>query len=187
METISFNDLQLSKKEDYKTFKFQDKEIQVLQYLPIESKITLSELALQQSEYEGVYNELALSAYFYTYVIFFYTNLEFTDEQKQNIFDTFDILETNNIISEVLQLIPENEWEELREFIDIQKVRNMTYKKSAAYLISQFINELPEQMDKVGEIINSFNPQKYAEVVNFATAANGGRNINTNEPMAPIE
>jgi hypothetical protein len=38
-------------------------------------------------------------------------------------------------------------------------------------------------MEQVGEIINNFDPAKYQNVVDFATAANGGRNINTNQPV----
>ena len=81
------------------------------------------------------------------------------------------------------ELIPEEEWTELRDLIQTQRETNMVYKQSVAYLIGQFINELPDQMEKVGEIVNNFDPSKYQAVVDFATAANGGRNINTNEPV----
>ena len=59
----------------------------------------------------------------------------------------------------------------------------MIFKQSAAYVIGQFIDVLPSQMEKVGEIVNNFDPSKYQAVVDFATAANGGRNIVTNEPV----
>lgn len=184
---VRFSDLGLSIKNTTRKLKIGENEIEVLQYLPTDQKNTLIQLVLQQSEENGVYNELALTAYFYTYVVFFYTNLEFTDEEKQDIGGTFDILDSNDIITKVLELIPEEEWAELKEFIQIQKNTNMIYKRSAAFLIGQFINELPERMKEVGKIINEFDPSKYQAVVDFATAANGGRNINTNEPVAPIE
>ena len=34
-------------------------------------------------------------------------------------------------------------------------------------------------MEQVGEIVNNFDPAKYQAVIDFATAANGGRDINT--------
>lgn len=183
METINFSDLGLSIKDETKVLKIGDKEIKVLQYLPTERKNTLIQLVLQQSLENGVYNELAITAHFYTYVIFFYTNLEFTDEQKQDVFGTFDILDSNNVISEVLQLIPEEEWNELQSLIQTQKGLNMMYKQSTAYLIGQFINALPEQMEKAVESINNFDPEKFQAVADFATAANGGRSIFTNQPV----
>lgn len=187
METVNFSDLGLSIKDKTRKLTIGDKEIEVLQYLPTNEKNTLIQLVLQQSEENGIYNELALTVYFYTYVVFFYTNLEFTDEQKQDVSSTFDILDSNDVITKVIQLIPEEEWMELKEFIQVQKNTNMVYKKSAAYLIGQFINELPSQMDEVAKIINNFDPSKYQAVIDFATAANGGRNINTNKPVAPVE
>lgn len=184
---MKFNDLNLSINDSVKTISINDKKINVLQYLPVEKKNDLVQIALQQSEENGVYNEVLLNAYFYTYVVFFYSDIEFDNEQKQDVLNVYDVLNSQKIIEMVLAAIPEEEWKDLIESLEAQSETNMTYKKSAAYLIGQFINELPDQMEKVSEIINNFDPSKYAEVVNFAAAANGGRNINTNEEMAPIE
>lgn len=180
---MNFSDLGLKLNEKTRTFKFQDKEIKVKQYLPIEKKITLVKIALQQSMENGVYNEGLITAYFHTYVIMFYTDLEFTDEEKQNVLDLYDLLWSENIIDSVINLIPQEEIQELGEMLNMQQRNNVTYKQSAAYLIGQFINELPNQMDRVADIVNNFDPSRYQAVVDFATAANGGRNINTNEPV----
>ena len=63
----------------------------------------------------------------------------------------------------------------------------MTFRQSAAYLIGQFIDVLPSQMEQIGNIINNFDPNKYQAVIDFATAANGGRNIVTNQPVEKID
>ena len=180
---MKFSDLGLKLNEKTRSFKFQDKEIKVKQYLPIDKKITLVQIALQQSMENGVYNEGLIAAYFHTYVIMFYTDLEFTDEEKQNVLDLYDLLWSEKIIDSVINLIPQEEIQELGEMLNMQQRNNTVYKQSAAYLIGQFVNELPTQMDKVGEIINNFDPSKYQAVIDFATAANGGRNINTNQPI----
>ena len=170
---MEFQELNLNINDNIKPIKINDKVIQVKQYLPISSKINLVQLTLQQAMEDGIYNAGLLDAYFNTFIVMYYTDLEFTDEQKQDIL--------------VCNVIPQVELEDLTSYLNEQKSYNMTYKTSASYLIGQFIDALPSQMEKVGDIINNFDPNKYAEVVNFATAANGGRNINTNEPMAPIE
>ena len=138
---------------------------------------------MQQSEEDGIYNEGLLTAYFYTYIVMFYSDLEFTNEQKQDILSLYDILETNAVISKVCDAIPKVEFDDLVELLQDQKENNVGYKRSTAYLVGQFINTLPEQMNQVAEIINNFDPSKYQAVVDFATAANGGRNINTNQPV----
>lgn len=176
---LNFNEL-ANKEVDVN---INNKDVKVKQYLPISDKISLVQIALQQSEEDGIYNEGLLTAYFYTYIVMFYSDLEFTDEQKQNIPSLYDILETNDVITKICDAIPKIEFDDLLDLLQDQKNNNTNYKTSAAYLIGQFINTLPEQMNQVAEIVNNFDPSKYQAVVDFATAANGGRNINTNQPI----
>lgn len=180
---MKFNELDLKLNTKERMLNFKGKEIKVKQYLSIEQKINLIQIALQQAYDEGVYNDGLLTAYFHVYVIMFYTDLEFTDEEKQNVLTLFDLMESEELISSVIELIPRDEFSELAEMLNVQQTNNTIYKQSAAYLIGQFIDMLPSQMEKVGEIVNNFDPAKYQAVVDFATAANGGRNIITNEPV----
>lgn len=180
---MKFDELNLKRVDKDVNLIINNQKVNVKQYLPISEKIDLVQIALQQSLEDGVYNEGLLTAYFNTYVVMFYTDLEFTDEQKENILDLYDILESNDIITKVSNAIPKVEFDDLVDLLSTQQRNNMEFKQSAAYLIGQFINMLPEQMEKVAEIVNNFDPSKYQAVVDFATAANGGRNINTNQPV----
>jgi hypothetical protein len=179
---MKFNELNLKINDKTKTLKFKDKEIKVKQYLPIEDKITLVQIALQQSLDDGVYNDGLLTAYFHTYIVMFYTDLEFTDEEKQDVLSVFNLIDSEALIGAIIACIPQDEFDDVYTMLKEQQRENTVYKQSAAYLIGQFINALPEQMEKVGEIVNNFDPSKYQAVVDFATAANGGRNIITNQP-----
>lgn len=180
---MKFDELNLKRIDKEVSLNIDNQKINVKQYLPISKKIDLVQIALQQSLEDGVYNEGLLTAYFNTYIVMFYTDLEFTDEQKQNILEIYDILESNDIISKINNAIPEVEFDDLVDLLSSQQKNNMEFKRSAAYLIGQFINMLPEQMEKVAEIVDNFDPSKYQAVVDFATAANGGRNINTNQSV----
>lgn len=180
---MEFKELNLQINQNVKSVKINNKDIKVKQYLPIDLKINLVQLTLQESLEDNIYNAGLLDAYFNTFIVMYYTDLEFTDEQKQDILGLFDIFESNGFIDAVCNVIPQIELEDLTSFLNEQKNYNMTYKTSTACLVNQFINELPDQMNKVGEIINNFDPSKYQAVIDFATAANGGRNINTNQSM----
>jgi hypothetical protein len=180
---MNFNQLNLKVNNKARTLKFKDNEIKVKQYLPIEDKVNLVQIALQQSLRDGVYNEGLLTAYFHVYVVMFYTDLEFTDEEKHDVLTLFDLMESENLAGAVIDLIPKEEFSDLLEILNNQQRNDMVYKQSAAYLIGQFIDALPSQMEQVGKIINEFDPSKYQAVVDFATAANGGRNIVTNQPV----
>ena len=180
---MKFNELDLQLNEKTRTLNFKGSEIKVKQYLPMDKKINLVQIALQQAYDEGIYNDGLLTAYFHVYVVMFYTDLEFTDEEKQDVLTLFDLMDSERLISSVIELIPQTEANDLIELLNKQQINNTTYKQSAAYLIGQFIDMLPIQMEKVGEIVNNFDPSKYQAVVDFATAANGNRNIVTNQPI----
>lgn len=180
---MNFNELELKINDKVRTLKFKNKDIKVKQYLPIQDKLNLIQIALQQSLDEGVYNDGLLTAYFHTYVVMFYTDLEFTEEEKQDVLTLFNLMDSENLIGSVIELIPQSEFGDLLEMLNNQQKNNMIFKQSAAYIIGQFVDALPSQMEKVGEIVNNFDPSKYQAVVDFATAANGGRNIVTNEPV----
>ena len=181
---MKFNELNLKLNDKTKTLKVEDKEIKIKQYLPIDKKLSLVQIALQQSFDESdMYNDGLLTAYFHTYVVMFYTDIEFTDEEKQDVLTLFDLMDCTGLIGSIIELIPKQEFDDLVEMLNNQQKNDIVYKQSAAYLIGQFINTLPSQMERVGEIVNNFDPSKYQAVVDFATAANGGRNINTNQPI----
>lgn len=180
---MNFSELELKINDKVRTLKFKNKDIKVKQYLPIQDKLNLVQIALQQSLDEGIYNDGLLTAYFHTYVVMFYTDLEFTEEEKQDVLTLFNLMDSENLIGSVIELIPQSEFGDLLEMLNNQQKNNMIFKQSAAYIIGQFIDALPSQMEKVGEIVNNFDPSKYQAVVDFATAANGGRNIVTNEPV----
>lgn len=180
---MNFSELELKINDKVRTLKFKNKDIKVKQYLPIQDKLNLIQIALQQSLDEGIYNDGLLTAYFHTYVVMFYTDLEFTEEEKQDVLTLFNLMDSENLIGSVIELIPQSEFGDLLEMLNNQQKNNMIFKQSAAYIIGQFIDALPSQMEKVDEIINNFDPSKYQAVVDFATAANGGRNIVTNEPV----
>ena len=180
---MNFNELELKINDKVRTLNFKNKDIKVKQYLPIQDKLNLIQIALQQSLDEGVYNDGLLTAYFHTYVVMFYTDLEFTEEEKQDVLTLFNLMDSENLIGSVIELIPQSEFGDLLEMLNNQQKNNMIFKQSAAYVIGQFVDALPSQMEKVSEIVNNFDPSKYQAVVDFATAANGGRNIVTNEPV----
>ena len=180
---MKFSELNLKQNNKVKTIKINNLEINVKQYLPMEDKINLVQIALQQSMQDGIYNDGLLTAYFHVYIAMFYTDIEFTDEEKQDVLTLFNILDSTETMGLIIGAIPEKELTDLTDLLNNQQSITVTYKQSAAYLIGQFIDALPEQMNKVGEIINNFDPTKYQQVIDFATAANGGRNINTNQPV----
>ena len=157
--------------------------IQVKKWIPISDKIDLIQIALQKSEEDGIYNEAKLDCYFHLNIIYLYTDIDFSAEDREDEMKLYDILEHNDIIDQVIAAIGEDEYTTLEDYLFEMKANYLTYKNTAAAVLNKIIQDLPKNAAAAKEIMDSFDPEKYQMVENFAIAANGGRNIRTNLPV----
>lgn len=164
MAKVSFTNLKLKINNTLTEVKFNDAVIEVKQYLPIEDKIDLIQIAMQNAEENGIYNDLKLDMYFHLYIIYMYTNISFTEKQKEDEYKLFDILESNGLINAVIARIPEDEYNQLFKYIEIAKHDMLTYKNTAGAVLQTVIQDLPRNAAAAAEIVNSFDPEKYQSV-----------------------
>ena len=172
---MQYKDLNL--KTNQETKKVSGLDIQVLQYLPIQDKIDLIDIALQKAERDGVYNEMRLEMYFNLYIVYLYTDIVFDEEDRADEFTLYNELESNNVISKVIATIPEEEYDNLFDTLQIVKKNNTKYKNSVASVLNSFIKDLPKNAESAMNIMQNFNPNDYQEIQNFAKKANADRPI----------
>lgn len=168
---VSYAKLNLKINTEVNTFKFKDAEIEVLKYLPIEDKYDLIMVALQKAEEDGIYNELKLDMYFHLYLVYMYTNLSFTEKQKENEAKIFDSLKSNGFFDAFLSTIDENEYNELWNMMTEIKEDTLHYNTTAAAVIQKLITDLPKNAEAAAAIVENFDPEQYQQVINFAKAA----------------
>ena len=173
---MKYSDLNLHINKDIVIAQKDDIEIEVLTYLPIEDKIDLIEIVLQNSLEGGVYNEMKVEMYFNLYIIYMYTNLEFTEEEKADEFKLYNELESNGIITSVIGAM--DEYDTLFHYLNVVKENNMKYKNSTAGILTMLVQDMPKNAEAMSEIVDNFDKEKYKEVIDFAKYANGGRPIN---------
>lgn len=181
MAKVSYANLKLKTDNSVSKFNFNGADIEVLNYLPIEDKYDLIMITLQKIEEDGIYNPLLLDMYFHLHLVYLYTNLSFTDKQKENEFKIYDTLKSNGFFDAFFCVLPESEYNELFNYINEIMEMSLVYKNTAGAVLQSVIQDLPKNAQAAADIVNSFDKSKYQAVVDFATAANGGRNINTNE------
>lgn len=177
---VSYANLKLKPISTTSSFEFGGQEIEVLNYLPIEDKYDLVMITLQKAEQDGVYNPLLLDLYFHLHLVYMYTNLSFTDKQKENEPKIYDTLTSNGFFDKFFEVLDEVEYDELMNYIE--ELQNMTlhYKNTAGAVLQSIIQDLPKNAQAAADIVKNFDPKQYQAVIDFATAANGGRNIETN-------
>ena len=168
MAKVSFGTLKLKKQENTTTIKIADKDIEVLNYLPIEDKYDLIQATLQQSV-EGIgFNEILIEMNFYLNVVFLYSNISFTETQKEDRYKLYDILESNGIINEIVNAIPVQEFKSLMDSFDLEKKRVGRENRSSAGILNNIISKLPNKAQETSDILKNINFEDMKDVVNFA-------------------
>ena len=175
---MKYSDLNLKTKTETSIVKIDDNtEIEVLQYLPIEDKIDLIQIALQKSLENGIYNEIKLDMYFNLYIVYMYSNIEFTDEEKEDEFKLYNELQSNDIIAHVIAGMEDGEYDCLLDYLKTMQESNEIYRTSVAALLQTFIQDMPKNAAAAANIVENFDENKYKRVVDFAKSANGNRPI----------
>ena len=177
MAKVSFTNLKLKINKEVKEITFNNAKVEVLQYLPIEDKYDLIMITLQQAKEGNIYNPVKLEMYFNLNLVYSYTNISFTEKQREDEAKLYDTLMSNGLLNQIIEAIPNGEYNELMEYIGTLETKLENNEKSIAAKLADFMEELPEKMQKAAEIAEDFNPEQFKNVINFATAANGGRPI----------
>ena len=174
-----YKDLNLKVKDQTETISIQGQDINILQYLPVRDKNDLVQIALQNSRENGVINEIKLEIYFNIYIVYFYTDLIFSDEEKADPGQLYDELQSSGILTRILGAMDENEYNNLLDYLDKMREAQDTYENSAAGVIKMFSQDLPKNAAEAAELLKNVDLDKYEQVNKFAEAANGGRPVPT--------
>lgn len=181
MAKVSYANLKLKTDTSFTTFNFNDVNIEVLNYLPMDSKYDLVQITLQKAEDSGIYDPVKVEMFFHLHLVYMYTNLSFTDKQKEDEAKIYDNLKSNGFFEKFLVTMNEREYTDLYNYINEAMDMNLHYRNTAGAVLQSVIQDLPRNAQAAADIVSSFDQKKFQAVVDFATAANGGRNIVTNE------
>lgn len=178
-----FKELNLTYNDTPKTITINDIQVKVKQYIPVEDKIDLIQTALQKSEENGIYNDIKLDIHFHLNIVYLYTDIEFEQDDFEDEMLIYNRLAINNVFDKVIGKMDEDEYNSLYNFLQIAKKDNLEYKNSAAAVLRRMVQDLPKNAEAAKEIVDSFDRTQYQDLLDFTIAANGGRNIKTNQPV----
>ena len=92
-----------------------EETIAVKQYLPIQEKLVLiGDVVMQAHEQDENYsNPIKAEVYRDLEVVFAYTNITFTDKQKEDLPKLYDLLASSGVLKTVIDAIPEEEYSKI--------------------------------------------------------------------------
>lgn len=118
MSKVTFTKLGLKKKDEVKGITWGENEIEVKQYLPIEEKIEFVQSVLNNSSDDNNFaNLMKINIYYAIELITRYTNITFTDKQKEDLPKLYDLFVENGLYDQICEAIPQKESATLMDYV----------------------------------------------------------------------
>lgn len=163
-----YSDIKITPIQEYNIINFNNHEIKVLKYLPVEEKFDLIMIALQKSIVNGIYNPIRLKVFFTLNIMYLYTDILFEVEERVDEGALYDELMRNGLIQLVLNAFDAEEWHELNKMFNETLEAEKAYRTTAAAIIAKLVDDMPKNAEAAKNIVETFDESKFSEVLNFA-------------------
>ena len=160
MAKVTFNKLNLTKNTEIKNIDINENIIEVKQYLPVEEKLELISYIVNMAHDEdyNFSNPVKVEVFAGIGIIKYYTNITFTEKQLENPAKIYDLLNSNDVINNVIAAIPSNEYDEIRTGIEDTIKSIYQYQNSVLGIldtIGQDYSDLNLEADTINEKLSN--------------------------------
>ena len=132
MAKVPFTKLGLKKNEEVGILHINEQDIEVKQYLPINEKLELISSVINSAADENNFSNPVKENVFLTLeILYHYTNINFTDKQKEDPVKLYDLVVSSGLVNKVTDLIPEEELDEVINGVAQSVKAIYTYRNSA--------------------------------------------------------
>lgn len=169
----NYSDLGLKTNTESIVFKFNDKEIEIFKYLPLEYKYDVIMSSLHDSDEHGVYNYLKLDAYFNLNMFLSYVkNIVFTQEQMKDKLKLYNEIYSSGLLEAFLAAIDEKEYNDCYDVLDRMVETIMKYRHTASVTLKEILEEMPKRTEQVKNIVESIDKEKMGQIKNLFSILN---------------
>jgi hypothetical protein len=110
MAKLAFTKLGLKVNDEIKTVKFNEQDIEVKQYLPVNEKLeVIAEVLNNSADDNNFANPVKVDVYTAIAVFEAYTNISFTEKQKENVTKLYDAVVSTGFYNRIIEAIPHEE------------------------------------------------------------------------------
>lgn len=107
MAKLAFTKLGLKVNDEVKTIEFNEQAIEVKQYLPVNEKLeVIAEVLNNSADDNNFANPVKVDVYTAIAVLETYTNISFTEKQKENVTKLYDAVVSTGFYNSVIEAIP---------------------------------------------------------------------------------
>lgn len=174
-----FKDIDTKYKKEFKTFTWRGQEIKVSQYLPIDEKIALIDIALQKSMYNGMVHPLQLEKYYQLGLVYMYSDIVFSEEDRTDEAKIYDELYVTGLLNEIIKYIPTKELQTCADKLNQTKAAIEKHKVSAVGIIETLIDTIENEVPHIMDMVNNLTPenaQQLLQMISSKIPAEEGQN-----------
>jgi hypothetical protein len=172
---INYSDLGLSVNKTRSSFKFQDLEIEISNYLPIRDKYDLVMTTIQKSKEGLYYNVIKLNMFFKLHLIYMYTDIVFSQSDYADEAKVYDELVCSGFMDAFLKAFPTEEYNTLLTLVQDVASDVAATERSAGAVVQSLIQDLPGNASKAVETLKEINPDSFKSLLEAANAMKGGK------------
>lgn len=143
MAKVPFSKLGLTKNQEVKILNWNDQDIEIKQYLSVKDKMELVSNVLNYSHdgESNFANPIRLDVYTTLEILYFYTNINFTDKQKEDALKLYDLFIGSGLYSKIIELIPTEEYYDLLNTIQESIEAIYAYQNSVMGILDNVVND----------------------------------------------
>lgn len=165
----TFN-IKLETKKDKEIEIFGGNKVKVRQFISSNEKRDLLLITLQQSLVDHIINPFYLDINFHVNLIKMYSDIVFQPEDIESNFELYDKLVITEIYDAVIAAIPEEDYNELQEYLTILVEKYEKYSLSAFAIVNSMLEQLPNNVKSAEDAVKSFDPETLKQIVELAKA-----------------
>ena len=176
MAKLSFNKLGLKINQEIKTIAYGDNLIvEIKQYLPVNDKLKLmGEVLTAAMDQNNFANPVKRDVFTTLAIIEYYTNITFTEKQKEDPTKLYDALCSADLLEVITSNIPEKELKELYAGIDGIIVAYYQYTNSILGVLDNIKQNYSAQEMDISKLLAEINdPEAFETLRQIAPAMVG--------------
>ena len=163
MAKVSFTKLGLKKNEDVEIVEWNEQKIEVKQYLPIEDKLELVTKIINDSiDTNNFYNPAKIYIFTILNTILYYTNINLTDKQKEDVAKTYDLLVSSGLSVKIFEQINPYEYNQIKSWV-LETIQSIySYAQSVLGILETVNNDYKDDEFNAEQIQNKLtnNPEE---------------------------
>ena len=114
MAKLAFSKLGLKVNNQVVNINYNEQNIEVKQYISVNDKLKLiSDIINNTTDEHSFCNPVKVKVYLLIGIIENYTNISFTEKQKEDIVKLYDVIQSNGLFNKIIEAIPEEEFNDL--------------------------------------------------------------------------